>query len=425
MTLIIGVDVAKFFSSYTILDSNGSCLVPTFDSDNNVKGLEDVLEKIKKAADGSNDKHVLIMESTGYFSNRLRDYFTSHELNVLEINPLISNSIRNVSVRKVKNDHADSYDLANLYLTGRLNKMIRKRLTENVPLSQDYICLRVLTRARQKISKQRTTQVMQLIADVEQVLPTYKELFKDMTCKSSLATLELVCKPEVITYDSFYSTLKVITSCRGKAYFKNKYDKLLGILDDAKIIGRKVETFFITIKIHVSLILEYDNYLAQLERQISDLSQNIESVRLLKSIPGLGENIAPAIASEIGDIYRFKSVKALVAYCGLDPSVKQSGQYNRLHNKISKRGAPEIRRALYIAATLSIMKMKNGRCRNKVLYDYYQKLILIKPRKVALGAIMHKLVRIIFSVLKNQQEFVMITPEQQCKLYQNNLRIAV
>jgi transposase len=425
MTLIIGVDVAKFFSSYTILDSNGSCVVPTFDSNNDVKGLEDVLEKIKKAANGSKDNHVLIMESTGYFSNRLRDYFTSHELNVLEINPLISNSIRNISVRKVKNDHADSYDLANLYLTGKLNKLIQKKLTECIPLSQDYMRLRVLTRARQKLSKQRTTQVMQLVADVEQVLPTYKKLFKDMACKSSLATLELICKPEMITYDSFYSTLKVITPCRGQAYFTKYYDKLIDILDDAKIIGRKVETFFITIKIHVSLILEYDKYLARLEEQIHELSQDLDSVRLLKSIPGIGGNIAPAIASEIGDISRFKNVKALVAFCGLDPGVKQSGQYNRLHNKISKRGAPELRRALYMAAMLSITKMKNGHYRNKVLYDYYQELILKKPRKVALGAIMHKLVRIIFSVLKNQQEFIMITPEQQRKLYQNNLSIAI
>lgn len=47
----------------------------------------------------------------------------------------------------------------------------------------------------------------------------------------------------------------------------------------------------------------------------------------LKSIPGIGKIIDTIILSEIGDITRFKSAKALVAYAGIDPTVKQSGQF--------------------------------------------------------------------------------------------------
>ncbi|HHV82434.1 MAG TPA: IS110 family transposase, partial [Tepidanaerobacter syntrophicus] len=54
-----------------------------------------------------------------------------------------------------------------------------------------------------------------------------------------------------------------------------------------------------------------------------------------------------------------------------------------------------------------------------VIYDYYQKKIKSKPKKQALGAVMNKLVRIIFSVLKNKHPFVMITPEEQIKLYRS------
>jgi hypothetical protein len=121
---------------------------------------------------------------------------------------------------------------------------------------------------------------------------------------------------------------------------------------------------------------------------------------------------------EIGDIVRFTNAKQLVAYCGIDPSVRQSGNFIDTKNKVTKRGSPFLRRALYIAATTAIRKAPNGSFVNSVIYDYYQKKIESKPRKQALGAIMNKLLRIVFSVLKNKQPFRLITSEQQVELYQ-------
>ena len=55
---------------------------------------------------------------------------------------------------------------------------------------------------------------------------------------------------------------------------------------------------------------------------------------------------------------------------------------------------------------------------NSVIYDYYTRKIETKTKKQALGAVMNKLIRIIFSVLKNKQPFTLITPDQQVELYQ-------
>lgn len=62
---------------------------------------------------------------------------------------------------------------------------------------------------------------------------------------------------------------------------------------------------------------------------------------------------AAIILSEIGDITRFKSAKALVAYTGIDPTVKQSGDGEFLanNNKMSKRGSLYLRRALFLCAS--------------------------------------------------------------------------
>ena len=75
------------------------------------------------------------------------------------------------------------------------------------------------------------------------------------------------------------------------------------------------------------------------------------------------------------------------------------------------------------AALKSITKYKNGRIANQVLYDYYQLKRKSKPGNVALGAVMNKLVRIIFSILNSQNDFIMITQEQQCLLYKHRLKV--
>ena len=85
--------------------------------------------------------------------------------------------------------------------------------------------------------------------------------------------------------------------------------------------------------------------------------------------------------------------------------------FNASRNKISKRGAPRLRKALYMLALHSIIKYPNGTYANKVLYDYYETKKVNKPNIVALGAVINKLVRIIYSVLKNKKPYVMITPE--------------
>jgi transposase len=78
-----------------------------------------------------------------------------------------------------------------------------------------------------------------------------------------------------------------------------------------------------------------------------------ELTKLLMSIPGIGVTIAPTLIAEIGDITRFKDPKALIAYAGLDPRVRQSGYSLQRNTRLTKRGSPYLRRVLYLAATIA------------------------------------------------------------------------
>lgn len=245
--------------------------------------------------------------------------------------------------------------------------------------------------------------------------------FKDLYSKSSLAVLSLVDSDLSVSKTTIRSTLKPIMKRKGNCYFDQIYKQLCMCFKDSKVIGRTLPACFLVINSTARMIMQYNYEITALEKEIKTISDTLESVTLLRTLPGIGQTISTSIVAEIGNIDNFKNSKALVAFCGLDPGVKQSGAYNKDHNKVSKRGAPELRRMLYMASVISVTKHKNNTYNNKVIYDYYHEKLKSKPGKVAMGAVMHKLVRIIYSVLKNRKEFEMISRNQQCLLYKNQL----
>lgn len=86
-----------------------------------------------------------------------------------------------------------------------------------------------------------------------------------------------------------------------------------------------------------------------------DLSGSAEGdiFRRLQTIPGIGPYIGASLIGEIQDMRRFKTAKALTAYTGLDPKIRQSGKSLNSTGKLTKRGSSYLRRSIFIAANIS------------------------------------------------------------------------
>nr|WP_242835419.1 transposase [Desulfitobacterium sp. PCE1] len=107
----------------------------------------------------------------------------------------------------------------------------------------------------------------------------------------------------------------------------------------------------------------------------------------------------------MGDIKRFPSAKQLVAFSGIDPSVFESGKFKSGNNKISKRGSPYLRKAIYQATVAGISNRASGPL-NPILRDFYlRKVNEGKPVKVAIVATANKMLRMIYGILSSQQPF--------------------
>lgn len=113
--------------------------------------------------------------------------------------------------------------------------------------------------------------------------------------------------------------------------------------------------------------------------------------------------LAASIKSEIGDISRFNSPSKLVAFVGIDPSVRRSGESNATHNRMSKRGSPYLRRSIWVATV-------NAARYDPVLKAYYQKKCSEgKHHLTAIGAVARKLTYVIFAIMRDKRDYVVQT----------------
>lgn len=142
--------------------------------------------------------------------------------------------------------------------------------------------------------------------------------------------------------------------------------------------------------------------LIQLERQITRLIRQHPALsrheQLLRSIPGIGPKTARALLPVLHD-QRFDNARQVAAFLGLTPCQRQSGSSLNAPARLSRRGNPATRAALYMAAVVATQH-------NPALRRFYLGLLERgKTKKQAIAAVMRKLVHIAFGVIKHQAEY--------------------
>lgn len=155
-----------------------------------------------------------------------------------------------------------------------------------------------------------------------------------------------------------------------------------------------------------------DRQIKHLTTEVASINQAIQrhvlahgplqkSVRLLCSIDGIGPKVAVTILAEVPAISAFARARDVAAFAGLTPCLAQSGTSVRRRGRMSKEGSSLLRKMLYMAALQAAKRPRNA------FHKMYQAFVARgKAKMCTLGAIMHKLLRVAFGVLKHQTPFV-------------------
>jgi transposase len=143
------------------------------------------------------------------------------------------------------------------------------------------------------------------------------------------------------------------------------------------------------LRVHDDLSQEIE----QAERNLRAAGREFPEVARLRTIPGIGEILAPLIWSEIGRWERFRSARALVNYTGLTPSLYESGEVT-IRGGITHQGSAWLRWAL-VAAANSAVQGVNPFARR------YRQLRRRKPPNVAKTAVARALAHCVYGVLRS------------------------
>jgi transposase len=161
----------------------------------------------------------------------------------------------------------------------------------------------------------------------------------------------------------------------------------------ASVIRPSIETVLMTIRAEIKTVEALIHDHIDGHPDLKDRSD------LLDSIPGIGKATIAKLLAFIGDVERFDHAKALAAFVGLNPTVHQSGSSVRGKPHLSKKGNSALRCALYMPAIVA-------RRYNPVIKEFADRLKKAgKPNMVIIGAVMRKLLHIVYGVLKSGVPF--------------------
>lgn len=389
-----GIDIAKHKHEASVIDSEGKALIESISFSNTKEGCEKITAVFEKLGASVSDV-VIGMEATGHYWLSVYTFFLELGFSVKVINPIQSEAFRKMYIRQTKNDSVDSFIIAQIMRFGEYSSS---------GLAEEYIiALRQLSRYRLALVDACGDCKRRVIALLDQVFPEYNSLFSDTFGKTSEEILLSCPTPEELLEVSTRKLTNILNKASHGRFGKEKAEQLKTAAKETFGIAFAKDAFSFQIKQLMEQIVFLENQLSELEEQISGLLH--ETNQYITTISGIGDTIGTIIVSEIGDINRFERPNQLVAYAGLDVTVKQSGEFSGTKNRISKRGSPYLRRAIWLASQRAAF------C-NPILSEYYQSLRARgKHHLTAVGGVARKMCNIIFVILKENRPYQPLPPK--------------
>jgi transposase len=386
MTYYVGIDIAKFMHYACIIDHNGEVLAPAFPFENNAEGFTFLLSHLSNF---SNDTVVIGFESTAHYHENLAFFLSCHSFNYYLINPLLSKRFRGLSIRDVKNDKVDAMTIARFLVINSQN------LKSDVFLINE---LAFLSKERDNLIKQRTREYIRLTSYLDRVFPELKPFvgssIKSKGFKNLLKKYSTAFEIKETRIDAIFNSLNF----KGRYFSKDLVVQIKSLAKNS--VGFHSDSLSLVIKNIVHQIEFLD---LQLDIVVPEIVNHIlVSGSALHQIPGMGPIQIAYILSAIQNIARFDSPCKIVAFAGLDPKTRQSGQFSASTTRMSKRGNRLLRYGLIWAAN-NIVK------NSSVMNDYYlTKRSQGKSHYNALGHCAKKVINYIFFILNNpDKDFIL------------------
>ena len=398
---IVGIDIGKRKHAATAITPQGAVIASLNVFENNKEGV-DLLEREVLVPAGDKNKPLVALEATGMYWNALHDELTRRGYHCVVLNPIQTMRWGQKRIRKTKTDRIDSEIIARTILAGDA----QATLVPDEPMWE----LRLLVRHRWRLIRSQNTILLYAISLVDRVFPELEGVFS----KPFLRSVRTLIREVGLTPDVLAANQKQVRDVLEKASRKRLSSETIDdLLQRAKTsIGTRQGEAVVNNQLR--MIVDYLDFMDDQVEQISrELRCRMEALNSPIMSLGIGPEIAATILAESGAVERFAGPREYAAFCGLDPSVRDSGDSIHGISHISKRGSPLLRWALYMAA---IAVYKKHRDFGKIYLRHTKqqpKGRRQKGHRYALIAVAHKVARVTWRIMKDNRPFTKNPPKRE------------
>ena len=384
----MGIDVSKGYADFVIIDSQKRPAVKNFQLDDTFDGhnmLYDILNRFME----SHPKCSVYaaVESTGGFENNwyntLLEFQSRLNIQSARLNPSGVAHNSKADLKRNKTDKISAQSVAE-YLIMHSEKVVYQKQDPLFGLKKQWGFIQML-------SKQCTQLLNQLQSLLYTANPEILTFCRDGIPEWVLKTL--------IKYPTAMKLQKARPATLTKIPYVTigRADKL--IVDAKQSVASAVDSVTAQlISDTVSQIRHLKKTIKIQKHNMAEQCNGIKEIEILESFIGIGVTSAVGLFIEIGNIAYFKSAKKLSSFWGLHPIYKISGDGSGGF-KMSKQGRKAPRKILYNVTLCAIVK-------NPLIRELYQYQLQQGRHKMdAIGICMHKIVRIIYGMLKNMTHF--------------------
>jgi transposase len=334
---------------------------------------------------------LVVMESSGHYGLPLASHLRRAGVPICVVNPLAAKYFAKSRLGRTKSDPADARVLAEMAM--------RDPLPERDPLAG--LELRQAARFAMTLVEEQSKVCQRLVRLVELGFPELGEVFEDPTCRTAREVLRIAPTASAAARKRT-STLANANQGPGRRRLGQARAARLQALARESTAVRELDQ---EIAFQVGMLLEWFDLL---ERQITQADAHVaglldgELARRLRTIPGVGPATCAALVAEIGDITRFETFDQLLAYAGVHPAERSSGQKGANPETswhMSKAGNSHLRAAAYRIAVVGLQH-------NPIVREHYErKRAQGKSPMNALGHCMRKALSIVWGVWRSGSDF--------------------
>lgn len=384
----LGCDVSKGYCDFIFMNQQKEVVEKNFQLDDNRNGHERLLKLMNNFVAKHNPGRIYVaLESTGGYENNwiktFRKIKETLPIEVTRVNPAGVCFSSKAELNRNVTDKTSAKTIAE-YQINHSEKI-------NYNQSEDMFSLKKYWKTLSMMKKQKAQLLNQLHSVLYNSNP---EIL--IYCRNAVPgwVMKLIER---------YPTAKNLSTATVKnlrkiPHIDEKKAETLILRAKTSVASLNDEVTEALVKQLMYRIYELENIIEEQEKYLENKYKSEVGVELLTSFKGIGVYSAIGLLIRVDGVERFSSVKHISSYFGVHPVYKLSGD-GKWGIKMSKKGNAEVRYLLYNIARTAVVH-------NPIIKEFYKSLRQRgMPKMAALGAVMHKVLRIVYGMLKNNQKF--------------------